>query len=442
MCGKNQSLKSIINTGTIYPLDNALGVETLPYEVTCDVLLRITREAVRSHSYKEAQLRLSEILPFAPSSSYIWEISNFIGYIALLEREKRIEKLKQALETGNLSQIASLSYPDIKSPDVIYACVDGSFLNTRPDELKAMQENISNWKECKMAMIFSPEDLIMRSPGKNGEERYTIGKSDYDAFIGSFDKFKFILLDLLIRNGVTRNTTIVLLSDGADWIYSIATELAKAIGAEIVPINDLFHTKQNIGAFCQYINERIKNSQKNPNHISDEEIKLFKEAELLDANKIIELIENGNIACALNILEPFKDIKASKSGVVNAYKYIDERKDRMDYPRYRKLGYYVGSGPGESANKYFIQNRMKGPGMEWAIICGQRMLHLRGLDLAGKWDYLTGLIYDNRYKLLELKKQFDCDEEIRRAKKRNADEEYDAYIQSLVADLIGLRADL
>ena len=437
MCGRNLSLKNVINAGTIYPLDNVLGIETLPYEVTCDVLLRITREAVRSHSYKEAQLRLSEILPFTPSCSYIWEISNFIGYIALQEQEKRIEKLKHALEIGTLSQIASLAYPDIKSPNVIYACVDGSYLNTRPDELKAMQENISNWKECKMAMVFSPEDLIKRKPGRNGEERYTIGKSDYDAFIGSFDIFKFILLDLLIRNGVTKNTTIVLLSDGADWIYTIVTDLARAIGAEIVPINDLFHTKQNIGAFCQYINDRIKNSQKNPDHINSEESKLFKETELLDANKIIELVENGNIACALKILEPFKDIKTSKSGVVNAYNYINERKSRMDYPKYRKLGYYVGSGPGESANKYFIQNRMKGPGMEWAIICGQRMLHLRGLDLANKWGYLTELIYANRSELLYLKKQFDCDEEIRRDKKKNADKEYAVYIHNLLTELIG-----
>ena len=48
-----------------------------------------------------------------------------------------------------------------------------------------------------------------------------------------------------------------------------------------------------------------------------------------------------------------KDIKTT-GGKVNLYKYIDDRKDQIDYPLFRAKGYFVGSGAIESANRYMI----------------------------------------------------------------------------------------
>ena len=78
----------------------------------------------------------------------------------------------------------------------------------------------------------------------------------------------------------------------------------------------------------------------------------------------------------------------------------------MDYPAYRAAGYFVGSGPVESANKYYIQNRMKGPGMAWAIECGQRILILRGYDISGQWECVGDIMTQNRNRLLNLKQEF------------------------------------
>ena len=368
----------------------------------------IARETVRAHSYGEASEQLEVFLRDTYSPSYIWEITNFVGFILINERDKRISKLRDLYKANfSKSEVFTL-YKSGFQADKLYSLIDGSFLNTRPDDINVVLKNMSNWRECKAAMVFAPQDLVMRKPGKHGEERYSIKKSDYDAFIGKADDFKFIFLDLLLRNGLCEDTTVILLSDGADWIQRIAEEMLKPLGIKIIPINDLYHTKENIGKFCQYVNDQISKNAEG-----------FQELNQLDADYIISLVENGKAEIAINELEPYRNI--SVKGLVNAYTYINDRKDRMNYPAYREAGYYVGSGPMESANKYYIQNRMKGPGMAWAIACGQRMLILRGYFIGDHWDDVDKILKNQRDNLIELKKQFEVSEQARITYKREMD---------------------
>ena len=72
-------------------------------------------------------------------------------------------------------------------------------------------------------------------------------------------------------------------------------------------------------------------------------------------------------------------------GIPNLYKYIDNNKDNMDYPRYRKEGLFVGSGAMESANIYMMQDRMKLPGMRWLVANGRNMLCLKTHYVSRTW---------------------------------------------------------
>ena len=58
----------------------------------------------------------------------------------------------------------------------------------------------------------------------------------------------------------------------------------------------------------------------------------------------------------------------------------------MDYPKYKKKGYFVGSGAIESANKVILQRRLKQAGMRWNVPCAQSVLSLRAKVESGRWD--------------------------------------------------------
>ena len=68
--------------------------------------------------------------------------------------------------------------------------------------------------------------------------------------------------------------------------------------------------------------------------------------------------------------------------------YFENQAHRMDYPTYVGHGWWIGSGPIESACKTVIGKRMKGGGMRWGEPGADAISHLRALLCGGLevWD--------------------------------------------------------
>lgn len=68
--------------------------------------------------------------------------------------------------------------------------------------------------------------------------------------------------------------------------------------------------------------------------------------------------------------------------------YIGNNVERMDYPRYLRMGWQIGSGPVESACKTVVGQRLKGPGMRWGEPGTDALCHLRALYKSERtqWD--------------------------------------------------------
>jgi hypothetical protein len=62
--------------------------------------------------------------------------------------------------------------------------------------------------------------------------------------------------------------------------------------------------------------------------------------------------------------------------------YFHNHEHRMDYPRYVRSGWQIGSGPVESACKTVVGNRLKGGGMRWGKNGADSVCHLRALYLS------------------------------------------------------------
>jgi len=67
-------------------------------------------------------------------------------------------------------------------------------------------------------------------------------------------------------------------------------------------------------------------------------------------------------------------------------RYVHNNAYRMDYARYIKLGYQIGSGAMESLHRIASQLRIKRPGPGWLPETAQAVFNLRMLSLVGRWD--------------------------------------------------------
>jgi len=70
----------------------------------------------------------------------------------------------------------------------------------------------------------------------------------------------------------------------------------------------------------------------------------------------------------------------------DAYRYLRNRLDFLDYVDYRRRGLPIGSGVTEAACKIVFTQRFKQSGMAWTIAGGQIILDLRLLRLSKTWD--------------------------------------------------------
>ena len=117
----------------------------------------------------------------------------------------------------------------------------------------------------------------------------------------------------------------MLLSDGAAWIANMAEELFP----DACHILDLFHLKENVYDFAR-------------NKYGFDETKYIPWAE-----RICGMLEDGKSKDVLKELNPDENY----SNCVNLYHYITVHCDHINYPEYKRKGYFCGSGAVESGNK-------------------------------------------------------------------------------------------
>lgn len=73
--------------------------------------------------------------------------------------------------------------------------------------------------------------------------------------------------------------------------------------------------------------------------------------------------------------------------------YLSTRGEQIQYARFRAMGYPIGSGIVESANKLVVEARLKGSGMHWARANVTPMVALRAMTCSGRWAQAWSAIW-------------------------------------------------
>lgn len=242
----------------------------------------------------------------------------------------------------------------------LYIITDGSQVNTRVEDEKG-----TTWKEMKLGLIFCDKDVIKRNDGS-----HIIVKKEYVSYFGSVEEFKKFVFAAAARAGYGKVKEVVVLGDGAPWIWNMCKELFP----DAVQILDFYHMSENTHKYAKSI-------------YPEDEI-----ARKIWVNKVLDGLKSGKIEETIKLVEE-KKLEKVPDGIVNLYNYITNNQERINYKFYKDNNYYIGSGAIESANKMVIQQRMKQSGMRWSINGGQYIAALRIKYESNRWDEVISNIY-------------------------------------------------
>ena len=330
----------------IIPFDEKIKINNLPFKISKEMMSEIAFWAQNQSSFSSAKKLLERYRNVDINADTILQVTDFVGKL-VFDEEDRISKENY----DNIANIATLDKEKTKTN--LYVEVDGAAINTRVED-----ENGSTWKENKLGIIFDDKDLYRRKDGSN-----MITKKEYIPYFGNAEEFSKHLFSGMIKHDYQSYENVIFITDGATWIRNMINEFYP----NAIQILDLFHLKENIHEYAKVIfkdNERkIKNFDK----------------------RMIERIYNQEFDLIFIELKKYKGIKLP-SGVVNLVTYIENNKDKMDYRKYEKNGWFVGSGAIESSNKTVVQRRLKQAGMRWSVNGAQYVLSLRAKFESELWN--------------------------------------------------------
>jgi len=262
------------------------------------------------------------------------------------------------------------------APGVVVLGVDGCMLGMqvrgkrrrlqageRPVPLPAVKEG--HFREVKTGVLLLPTERVETSPGRRSLVRRFLVSC-----LGDADAIFIHLWARLRELGwLGTNTVVVIIGDGAEWIWKRATMFPRR--CEIL---DFWHAVEHAWEFA-----RLRYGEGS----GQADRWVHKIAEDLRAGDI------QNVIARLERMRPkLPEVRESLDGLIGYYR---DNASRMHYDQYIRLGYGIGSGAVESAHKQVIHARFRQAGMRWSETGARRLLALRLLLLNQDWALLDQL---------------------------------------------------
>jgi len=229
--------------------------------------------------------------------------------------------------------------------------------------LPAVKEG--HFREVKTGVLLLPTERVETSPGRRSLVRRFLVSC-----LGDADAIFIHLWARLRELGwLGTNTVVVIIGDGAEWIWKRATMFPRR--CEIL---DFWHAVEHAWEFA-----RLRYGEGS----GQADRWVHKIAEDLRAGDI------QNVIARLERMRPkLPEVRESLDGLIGYYR---DNASRMHYDQYIRLGYGIGSGAVESAHKQVIHARFRQAGMRWSETGARRLLALRLLLLNQDWALLDQL---------------------------------------------------
>ena len=330
------------------PLDDRLGLGS---GALSPGLGRVACRLGIEDSFGEAADALLETLRVDVAREAIRRITEGIGQVAEDEEQEAVARA----HTGHVPLAATNAVP---AGAALLVEVDGAMVHLDDD-----------WHEVKVGLA-APLGPRTHTDPETGRETLVMGTPSFCAGFESAEMFWYRVYVAACRQGLggVGLAVIVVLGDGADWIWRYAARFLAIGTAQIVEIVDIYHAWEHLGTVAAAV-------------FGAGTPAAFAWVEPLKAMLHDEGV--GPILVALAALMPTDPTDGEE--VRKAIGYFTTHAARMDYPRFRAAHFPIGSGAVESSCKTLIEEREKGAGMRWLKHDAQAVATLRALWRSGRW---------------------------------------------------------
>lgn len=215
-------------------------------------------------------------------------------------------------------------------------------------------------REVKLGCVFTQtttdaQGFAVRDPGST-------------SFVGAIQTaalFGWILYAEALRRGLSRALQLVILADGAEWIWNLAD--LHFPGA--IQIIDLYHAREHLAELSRLLFVDDETSRRTHR---------FRWWSWLDEGRVEDIIRDANLKLPSDPVQ--------LESVRKQITYLDNHKDRMRYHTYRAAGLFVGSGVIEAGCGALVGKRLKQSGMEWSVRGANAIIALRTVMASGRFE--------------------------------------------------------
>jgi hypothetical protein len=314
--------------------------------------------------------RAAAAVPFAKAGSLLAELAGIALTTKRIERSAEADgaAASAAITVGAEAictrQVVPLP-PPAPIPDMLYIAIDGTGVPMVAAETEGRpgkgDDGRAHTREVKLACLFT-----QTTRDEDGRPVRDPGSSSYLATFEPAARFAQLTDAEARRRGSEHVRQLVVLGDGAVWIWHIAGELFPA-ATQIV---DLYHAREHVHELATLATRLLRGSH--PDWLTER-------LNELDAGNIPALLAAGRTLKFAGSLARERDRQLG---------YFETNAHRMHYARYRDLGMFVGSGAVEAGCKAVIGQRLKLSGMRWSIPGATSIATLRCQEASGRWEQI------------------------------------------------------
>lgn len=336
----------------LYPVVRSLGIVAGATPALCEAAVL----GVINNTFDEAQ-ELFAHDGIDISSKRLRTISRVFSQAALAERQKRMESFL----CGELEETP----PDMSGKRIAIT-MDGGRIRTRKTKNGCLKKGAkrkgfhTDWKEPKVFTIYELDD--------NGRKKRN-GFITCDGTIDGPEPFINLLAAELVRAGVCSASEVIIIADGALWIWDHINELCRLAGIapeKITTILDFYHATEHL----KKISELLYKSQTK---------------QTLFFNKMRKLLKQRSPKVFMAALEEAVQ-KNETNDLIREYNYFSKKIEAINYRKFSQNKLPIGSGVIESTIRRVVNLRLKGAGMFWLKENAEAFLHLRCQFKAGNWN--------------------------------------------------------
>ncbi len=322
-------------------------------------------------TFEEAAETFCRQVPLGMSGRQALALMRPLGETLAAHQAQQVSALQAQAKQARSQPCAQPPVPEIGR---LYIELDGVFARMRRGSVPMEQEEVQRtgdvYREIKAGAVFRAEPGPRRSELAPGVYVDTPAEDSmrYVARRTAKGGFDWLLYQLAQQCGLEQAKQVVVVGDGAPWIWHLAAEHFP--GA--VQIVDLSHAKE---------------------HVWDVAHAVFGRGTVVGtawATHACSLLEQGQIAdlvSAIGALPPVPpEPGQARSIPERAVDYFTTNAARMRYPVFRAQGMHVGSGIAEAACKTIVSTRAKRCGMRWTPEGLDALLPLRTAVLNGAYD--------------------------------------------------------